>query len=131
MNTFKKEEKKKKKAAKAKGSRFRKAMLGVLGGTFLAKDNVLRHVPFMLFMVLIAIGYISYGYHAESTVKRMYELENEVKDLKSQDLTLKTGLEKLKQQSRVALSIKKMGLHESVEQPYKIKTNTIEKRKED
>ena len=131
MNTYKKEEKKKKKASKVKDSRFRKAMLGVLGGTFLAKDNVLRHVPFMLFLVLIAICYISYGYHAESTVKRMYELENEVKDLKAQDLTLKTDLEQLKQQSRVAMSIKELGLQESVKQPFKIKTNTIEKGEED
>lgn len=122
MNIYKKQEKKKK-AAKVKNSRFRRAMLGVLGGTFLAKDHVLKHVPFMLFLVLIAIGYISYGYHAESTVKRMYELENEVKDLKAQDLTLKTDLEQLKQQSRVAMSIKELGLRESVTQPFKIKND--------
>ncbi len=130
MNTYKKEEKKIKKAKKAKSNRFRNAMLGVLGGTFLAKDNVLKHVPFMLFMVLIAIGYISYGYHAESTVKSMYELENEVKDLKAQDLTLKTDLEQLKQQSRVAMSIKELGLRESVAQPYKINTKQLEKGEE-
>ncbi len=130
MNIYKREEKKKK-AKKVKDTRFRRAMLGVLGGTFLAKDNVLKHVPFMLFLVLVSIGYISYGYHAESTVKNMYELENEVKDLKAQDLTLKTDLEQLKQQSRVAMSIKELGLRESVTQPYKIKKNDIEKGEED
>jgi hypothetical protein len=101
-------------------SRFRAAMLGLLAGTFLGRDGVVRHMPFLMFLVLIAIAYISYGYKAESTVKRMYDLESEVKDLKAQDLTLKTDLEQVKQQSHVAEAIKELGLKESMEQPYKI-----------
>lgn len=115
MNTYKKEIKPK------KVSKVRQGLLGLLNGTFLAKDRVLEHIPFMLFLVIVAIMYISYGYHAETTVKRMYKLESQVKDLKSQDLTLKSDLEQIKQQSNVAQSIQDLGLKESVVQPYKIK----------
>ena len=52
----------------------------------------------------------------------MYKLESQVKDLKAQDLTLKSDLEQVKQQSNVAMAIKELGLKESVVQPYKIKT---------
>ena len=119
MNTYRKEKKKK---TKVKDSKVRKGLLGLLNGTFLAKDKVLDHIPFMLFLVGVAVCYISYGYHAESTVKHMYKLESQVKDLKAQDLTLKSDLEQVKQQSNVAMAIKELGLKESVVQPYKIKT---------
>lgn len=116
MNTYKKEDKKKKGGM----SKFRKTVLGLLEGTFLASDGVVKHLPFLIFLVMVAIGYISYGYHAESCVKQMYRLESEVKDLKAKDLTLKTKLETVKQQSHVAEAIKELGLKESVKQPYKI-----------
>ncbi|NNK80290.1 MAG: hypothetical protein HKO93_02245 [Flavobacteriales bacterium] len=117
MNKYRKEKKKK----EVKESRVRRGLLGLLNGTFLAKDRVLDHMPFMLFIVGVSILYISYGYHAESTVKRMYQLETELKDIKSQDLTLKSDLEQVKQQSNVAYAIKAMGLKESVIQPFKVK----------
>lgn len=117
MNKYRKKKKKK----EVKESRVRRGLLGLLNGTFLAKDRVLDHMPFMLFIVGVSILYISYGYHAESTVKRMYQLETELKDIKSQDLTLKSDLEQVKQQSNVAYAIKAMGLKESVVQPFKVK----------
>jgi outer membrane murein-binding lipoprotein Lpp len=122
MNKFSKKVENK----KSKDSMVRNGLLGLLSGTFLGKDKVLDHMPFMLFLVGVAILYISYGYHAESTVKKMYLLESQVKDLKSQDLTLKSDLEQVKQQSNVAQAIKEMGLKESVEQPFKIKSQGIE-----
>jgi len=118
MNKYHKE----KKTKKVKESKVRKGLLGLLSGTFLGRDQVLNHMPFMLFLAGIAVVYITYGYHAESTVKNMYKLESQVKDLKSQDLTLKSDLEQVKQQSNVAQAIKAMGLKESVVQPYKIKS---------
>ena len=123
MNKYQKMKKEKK---SKKDSMVRKGLLGLLSGTFLGRDKVLQHMPFMLFLVGVAIFYISYGYQAESTVKRMYRLESEVKDLKSQDLTLKSDLELVKQQSNVAMAIKELGLKESTEQPFKIKTTPSE-----
>jgi len=110
-----------KKKRKRIPAKLRSSLLGLLNGTFLVRDNVLVHIPFMLFLVGVAIAYISYGYHAEHTVKEMYVLESKVKDLRSQELTLKSELEQIKQQSNVAQAIEAMGLKESVEQPFKVK----------
>ena len=112
------------KKVKKDTSLFKKSLLSFLNGTFLTRDKVLQHMPFVLFLVLLAVGYISYGYHAESTVKRMYELERQVKELKAQDLTLKSDLEQIKQQSNVAEVIKEMGLQDNRIQPFKISRNT-------
>ncbi|NNC83422.1 MAG: hypothetical protein HKN79_07585, partial [Flavobacteriales bacterium] len=95
---------------KRKDSPVRKSLIGLLNGTFLAKDRVLDHIPFLLFMVGVAVCYISYGYHAETTVKELYRLESQVKDYKAQDLTLKSDLEQVKQQSNVAVAIQALGL---------------------
>ena len=117
MNKLKDPEKKKKVKA---SSGLKKSLLGFLNGTFLSKDKVLQHTPFIFFLVALAIAYITYGYHAEATVKHLYELERHVKDLKAQDLTLKSELEQVKQQSNVAEAIKELGLQESRIQPFKI-----------
>ena len=101
-------------------SRLQRRLLGLLSGTFLSKDKVLQHTSFIFFLVALAITYIAYGYHAESTVKHMYELERDVKELKAQDLTLKSELEQVKQQSNVAEAIQELGLQESRIQPFKI-----------
>jgi len=95
-------------------------MLSVLNGSFLTRDNVIGHLPFVFFLVFVAVLYISYGYYAEKTVKEMTRLEAEVKDMKAQNLTLKSDLEVIKQQSHVAESISELGLTESVAPPHKI-----------
>jgi len=120
MNRIKKPIKSKK---PRKQSAISKAFLGMLNGTFLGKDNLINQLPFVFFLVVVSICYISYGYYAEKTVKQMSILEMEVKDLKSQNLTLQSKLELKKQQSSVATSIAGMELTESVIPPFKIYIN--------
>lgn len=120
MNRYKRPERAQKE--RKAPSKFRKALIGFFGGTFLVREDVLRHAPFIGFLVLLSIGYIAYGYHSERTVKEFYRLESKVKDLKTQEITLKSDLEHIKQESRVAESIKELGLTENVEQPFKLQS---------
>lgn len=106
--------------AKKAPSRLRSSMLAVLNGTFLTRDNVLGYLPFMFFLVFVSVLYISYGYYTEKTVKELTRLEAVVKDMKAQNLTLKSDLEVIKKQSHVAESISELGLTESVKPPHKI-----------
>ncbi|MFT4659878.1 MAG: hypothetical protein ACI8XB_000128 [Patiriisocius sp.] len=128
MNSRKKTIKKKR---ERKSSRFSKAFIGILNGTFLGRDNLLNQLPFVFFLVAVAISYISYGYYAESTLKTMSVVEAQVKDLKSQNLTLQSKLELQKQQSSVATSIASLELSESVVPPYKIEMNEVNEEKGD
>ncbi len=120
MNKFKKRVKEKK---ERKRSAFSKNLVNVLNGTFLGKDNMIAQLPFIFFLVTISIGYVSYGYYAEKTVKQLSVLEAEVKDLKSQNLSLQSKLELKKQQSSVAVSIASLELTESIVPPFKVVGN--------
>ncbi len=117
MNKFRKTSKPKK---ERKQSAFSRAFLSLLNGTFLGKDHLISKVPYAFFLVIISICYISYGYYAEKTVKQRSVLEAEVKDLRSQSLSLQSKLELQKQQSSVAVSIQSLELKESIVPPYKI-----------
>ena len=45
-----------------------KKVLRVLDGSFMAKENVVEWVPFLLFLSLIGIFYISIRYYSEKNV---------------------------------------------------------------
>lgn len=96
---------------------FVKGVSSVLSGTFLTKDYVQRNLPFGFFLVGLMMVYIAYGYSAEKAVKKIVHEQTELKDLKAQSLTAHSKLEQLKQQSRIAESIKELGLKESTTPP--------------
>lgn len=97
--------------------RFAKSVSAVLSGSFLTRDYVQRNMPFILFLVGLMIVYIAYGYSAEKAVKKIVHEQVELKDLKAQSLTAHSKLEQIKQQSRIAESIKELGLKESTTPP--------------
>lgn len=74
----------------------------------------------MLFLVGIMFVYIGYGYYAEKTVRKVYRIDTEVKELKSKYTSTFSRLETKKQQSNVAETVAKLGLSESRVPPFKI-----------
>lgn len=97
-----------------------KALVGLLNGSFLTRDSVIKQVPYFFFLLGLMIVYIGYGYYAEKTVRKVYKLNNEVKEFKSQYTSTFSRLETKKQQSNVAETVAKLGLVESRVPPYKI-----------
>lgn len=91
-----------------------------LSGKFLAKEKVLVFLPYILFLGLLGIVYIANGYLAESAFMRMDKLNREVKDLRSEYITIKSELNYRSKQSSVAEMVEELGLKESVEPPKKI-----------
>lgn len=124
MNRFKKI---KKKETKSKApSKASVAFSEFMGGEFLSKENVIRRLPFMFFVVLLVLMYIGYGYYVERTVKELYELEVELKELKSEYISVKSRLVEFSKQSQVAQKVKPLGLNESVVPPFKIEVEPEE-----
>jgi len=101
----------------AKKSGFSKGISALLSGSFLTRKLVQNNLPFIFFLVLIMISYISYGYFAEKNAKDLVEAESELREVKAANLSVNARLEKLKQQSQVAESISELGLKESTEPP--------------
>ncbi len=104
-------------------------VLDVINGNFLTNDSAVKQIPFILFLVLIAIVYISNTYYAEKIMRKTNGVVNEIKELRSEYITSKSDLMFISKQSEVARAaeVMKIGIKESVVAPKKI---VIEKEEE-
>lgn len=91
-----------------------------LGGDLEENGLPVRYLPHVLFIVAIAIFYIGNSHYAEKTIRKIDDLEQEVEDLRADYTTLKSEYMYMSKQSEVAKRVKKIGLEESKEPPYKI-----------
>jgi len=95
-------------------------LIGVLNGSFLTREKVLGNMPFILFCAGLMITYIAYGYHTERVVRDLHRTDAELKELRSEYITVRAHLEKAEQQSQVAAGIGELGLKESRVPPVKL-----------
>ena len=108
------------KATATSKTRLPKGFINVLNGSFLTRENVIRNMPFILFCAGLMIIYIAYGYQTERIVRQLDRTGSELKELRSEYITVRSQLEKKEQQSQVASGIGALGLEESVVPPVKI-----------
>lgn len=97
-----------------------RAMVDVLNGSFLTRESVLGNMPFILFCAGLMLAYIGYGYWTERTVRDLDRTNAEVKEMRSEYLTVRSHLEQAQQQSHVAGDISALGLKESKTPPMRI-----------
>lgn len=109
------------KAKKPKSHRtFSRGLVNVMNGTFLTRRKVLANMPFLLFIAGLMLFYIGYGYWTERTVRDLDHTSGELKEMRSEYITVRSHLEKAERQSQVADDISGMGLRESREPPMRI-----------
>jgi hypothetical protein len=104
-----------------------KSLNSVFSGTFLSNDKVLKHIPFLLFLSVIAILYIANGYWADDKIRQVNKLGSRLKELRSEYISTKSDLMFVSKQSEVAKSAEKMGLKEPIAPPMKIVVDTTNK----
>jgi hypothetical protein len=99
-----------------------RSFVDVINGNFLTRDDVLYHLPYVMYLSLLALAYIANGYLAEDTVRKLNRSNKEVKELRSEYITTKSELMYKSKQSQLAefIAEKGMGLEESYEPPKKI-----------
>ncbi|MBV6406021.1 MAG: hypothetical protein IT228_11565 [Flavobacteriales bacterium] len=95
-------------------------LAGVLNGSFLTRDQVLGNMPFLLFIAGLMLVYIGYGYWTERTVRDLHRTDADLKELRSEYITVRSHLDRTEQQSQVAEDISGLGLRESRVPPRKI-----------
>ncbi|KAB2859542.1 MAG: hypothetical protein KFKLKKLM_01536 [Flavobacteriales bacterium] len=106
-----------------------KSLSSIFSGSFLSKDNVIRYLPYTFFLTFLGILYIANGYYAEETVRGLYKTTSELKELRSEYITLKSDLNYQSKQSQVALATQNLGIKESVVPPSKIVVSKSEFKK--
>lgn len=77
-------------------------------------------VPIAAFMICIGLFYIGVTHSAERMIRQHDHLKQEVDDLRTDFTTLKAELNYSSKQSEVARRVKKFGLIESQQPPFKI-----------
>lgn len=119
IEEFKEEPRKKESALQAK---MMKPLVDVLSGNFLEQEQVVKHLPFMLFLVFLGLVYIGNGYMAEGSVRKINKSKSQLKELRSEYITTKSDLMYTTKQSELAGIIEErgLGLKESIVPPKKI-----------
>src|SRR5687768_8420603 len=90
---------------------------------FIGHETVIQHVPFVLFIALLALLYIWNNHHAVKSVKTINKNEKEIKQLKWEYLTAKSELEGKSKQSEVARLVEPYSIRELKAPPVKIYVN--------
>jgi hypothetical protein len=100
----------------------------IFDGSVLTRENVVRQLPFALFVTFLIILYIGNRYHAEKVIRETMQLQTELRELRARSISTASELEFISRQSEVAKLTEKrsMGLQEALDPPVKI---TVKKRR--
>jgi len=94
----------------------------IIDGSLLTVRSVVEQIPFILFLVLLALIYIANRYNAEKIVRQINSLKTEVKDLRAEEITTASELMNLNRPSNVQNLVEEnqLGLKLSNDPPFKI-----------
>ena len=115
-------EQKKKKSSR----KFLKA-LNVFG--LIEKEMLVKLMPFIFFLTVIALVYIANSYYAEKTIREIDMTAKDLKELRSEYISVKSELISKSNQSQVAAAVLQAGLKESRVAPKKIVVTDSDKNR--
>ena len=94
----------------------------VLNGRFLESEWLKRNRVLLIFIFIMLIINISVRYKSEKVIREVANLEEELKELRSESITVAADLMKISKQSEIIDRVKKsgLGLAPSKEPPRKL-----------
>ncbi|MQY78358.1 MAG: hypothetical protein GH151_04065 [Bacteroidetes bacterium] len=99
----------------------RMSVRGLIDGSLLTREAVIKQLPYIIFLTLLILIYIGNRYHAEKVVRKTVELQNEVRELRSEAITTSAELMFISKQSEVTKLVKRKNLElEELKKPPKI-----------
>lgn len=93
------------------------------------RNQIVRAMPFILFITVMIIGYIANSYYAERIVRDINKTKNELKEKKAEHISVQSALISDSKQSSVAKSVENMEIKESTNPPHLIRAEKIRKNK--
>ncbi|MBO9150620.1 FtsL-like putative cell division protein [Chitinophaga sp. GCM10012297] len=91
---------------------------------------ITRNLPFLLFLAVIALVYISNSHLAEKKVRRINKLSREIKELKWEYLSVRSELMFRSKLSEVSKAVEPLGLKELSTPPQRIEVKTKEENEQ-
>jgi len=98
----------------------KKKIYNILKGTFLVSDGAFKNWRFIIFLSLLALVMIASSHSADKKVHRIAQLNNDVKELKSEYLDVRMILMRSKMESKIISAMAERGLEPSITPPQKI-----------
>ena len=92
-------------------------------GKFLISDDSLKNWKFIIFLSVLALIMVASSHSADKKVHRIAQLNNEVKELKSQYVDVRMQLMQSRLESRIISAMANRGLAPSETPPQKILIN--------
>ncbi len=94
----------------------------IIDGTILVRENVIRQLPYVIFLTFLGIIYIGNRFHAEKMTRQITDLKTEVNNLRAEQITTASELMNISRPSEVAALVesRNLGLKESVVPPKKL-----------
>lgn len=89
---------------------WKRSVLDIINGNFLAREYSIRQAPYVLFLAFVTLLYISNNYFAESKIREISKINNELKELRSEYITSKSKLMFMTKQSEIAVMSEEMGI---------------------
>ncbi|MES2646762.1 MAG: FtsL-like putative cell division protein [Bacteroidota bacterium] len=88
---------------------------------------IVRHVPFALFLSLLAILYIANGHYTDNTIRNIGNAQHELKQLQYRYKTLKAEVMYRSKESELSKAVEALGLKRLEEPPVKLVPVSTEK----
>jgi len=102
----------------------KKSFYNILKGKFLVSDGAFKNWRFIIFLSVLALAMIASSHRADKKVHRIAQLNNDVKELKSEYLDVRMILMQSKMESKIISAMAERGLQPSVTPPQKILITT-------
>jgi hypothetical protein len=102
------------------GKNVGKSIHSLLDGTFLTKDRFRRALPFIVFMMILGVIYISNIFHVERTKRQIDDLEEQLRELRYEYISSRSKLMYESKPSEIAAKLKDTGIGETLDPPKKI-----------
>ena len=101
-------------------NRVRAFFHNIIIGEFFSRDSFFKTIPFLGYLTIIAIVYISNTYYAEKTFRQIEKTKIELKELRFQYISSKSELMFYSKQTKIAKRVINTGLKETTIPPFKI-----------
>ena len=95
---------------KFKFDNIRKSFVHVFGGSVLTEDFFLRNMRFILVLVVVVILFIIYLYTMLQGMSNVERLQQELKDVKYEALTISSSLTEASRQGEIEKRVEEEGL---------------------
>ena len=87
---------------------------------FISREMMMKQIPFGLFIVCLLLVHIWNAHHTEKIIRKTDKLNREIKELRSEYISILSELMGESKQSSIAKKIDTLGIKELTAPPFKI-----------